>query len=216
MEPTKAHGALATRPDRWRHVPNAGVLRALLPRPDPLGRRAGEALDAAGSLRRLASQTEVEWRAAGLTAADCEVLGAALELAERLRQEALPMGQQFESPEQIFRHFHPLLRDEKRELFLVALLDARHRVLRHEVVSIGSLTSSIVHPREVFLPAIRESACAVVLVHNHPSGDARPSDEDVAVTGRLRRASEVLGIRILDHVVIGDAEYTSLREQGLL
>ena len=109
-----------------------------------------------------------------------------------------------------------MLRDKKREIFLVVLLDARHRMLREEVVSEGSLTSSIVHPREVFLPAVRESAGAVVLVHNHPSGDPRPSEEDVAVTRRLVRASELLGIRVLDHVIIGDGRYASLRQEGLM
>jgi DNA repair protein RadC len=96
------------------------------------------------------------------------------------------------------------------------LLDARHRVLGEEIVSEGSLTTSIVHPREVFLPAVRESAGAMVLVHNHPSGDPRPSDEDVAVTRRLVHAAELLGIRVLDHVIVGDGVYASFKETGLM
>ena len=90
------------------------------------------------------------------------------------------------------------MRDEKREVFLVVLLDARHRVIEEKVISIGSLTSSIVHPREVFAPAVRASAGAMVLVHNHPSGEPSPSEDDIAVTRRLERAAELLGIRILE------------------
>jgi DNA repair protein RadC len=132
-------------------------------------------------------------------------------MTERLRR-----GVPFASPRQIFEHYHALLRDLKREVFAVVLLDARHRVMCHEVVSEGSLTQSIVHPREVFLPAVRESAGAVVLVHNHPSGDPSPSDEDVAVTRRLVHASELLGIRVLDHVIVGDGCYASFQEAGLM
>jgi DNA repair protein RadC len=132
-------------------------------------------------------------------------------MGERMRPGVL-----FANPRQIFEHFHGVLRDRKREMFLVVLLDARHRILREEIVSEGSLTSSIVHPREVFLPAVRESAGAVVFVHNHPSGDPRPSEEDVAVTRRLVDASELLGIRVLDHVIVGDGSYASFKEEGLL
>ncbi len=180
------------------------------------GAFAERVMETAGTLRRLARQTEPEWREAGLDEASCATLSAALELARRLCDEPLVIGAHFASPRQIYEHFRLRLRDEKREMFFVVLLDARHRVLCEEVISIGSLTSSIVHPREVFLPAIRESASAVVLIHNHPSGDARPSEEDIAVTGRLRRAAELIGITILDHLVIGDTEFTSLREQGVL
>jgi DNA repair protein RadC len=101
-------------------------------------------------------------------------------------------------------------------MFLVILLDARHRIMREEIVSEGSLTSSIVHPREVFMPAVRESAGAIVFVHNHPSGDPQPSDEDIAVTRRLVHAADLLGIRVLDHVIVGDGTYASFKEAGLL
>ena len=96
------------------------------------------------------------------------------------------------------------------------LLDARHRVLRSEVVSQGTLTASLVHPREVFRPALRDSAAALVLVHNHPSGDPTPSAEDREVTTRLAKAGEILGIRVLDHVVVAERGFRSLREQGVL
>ena len=96
------------------------------------------------------------------------------------------------------------------------LLDGRHRLLRHELVSQGTLTASLVHPREVFRPALRESAAALLLVHNHPSGDPTPSAEDREVTARLVRAGELLGIPVLDHVVVAERGWSSLRESGWL
>ena len=147
---------------------------------------------------------------------EADWLRGVFELARRVMDARIPAGAPFLSPRQIFDHFHARMRDRKREMFLVVLLDARHRVLREEIVSEGSLTTSIVHPREVFCAAVRESAGAVVLVHNHPSGDPAPSEEDVAVTRRLVQASELIGIRILDHVIVGDGCYTSFKEAGLL
>ncbi|MGH7163739.1 MAG: RadC family protein, partial [Planctomycetota bacterium] len=165
----------------------------------------------------LATRTWGELRGTpGIGGAQASRLVALFALAKRIMGERLRAGEQFANPRQIFDHYHAVLRDKKREMFLVVLLDARHRILREEVVSEGSLTSSIVHPRDVFAPAVRESAGAVVLVHNHPSGDPRPSDEDVAVTRRLVHASELLGIRVLDHVIVGDGAYASFKEAGLL
>jgi DNA repair protein RadC len=98
----------------------------------------------------------------------------------------------------------------------VILLDARHRVLRSEMISQGTLTASLVHPREVFRPALRDAAAALVLVHNHPSGDPTPSAEDREVTARLASAGEILGVRVLDHIVVAERGFCSLREQGEL
>ena len=110
-------------------------------------------------------------------------------------------------------HFAPL----DREQFVVLALDGKNNILGFNVVSTGSLTSALVHPREVFKPAILENAAAVILVHNHPSGDATPSDEDKAITARLKQAGELLGIKVLDHVVIGDHDhYVSFADTHLL
>jgi DNA repair protein RadC len=183
----------------------------------PARGRALDLLARHGPLRRLATRSASELRSVpGIGRAQAARLVALFALARRLVGERMRPGALFVNPRQIFEHYHGPLRDKKKELFLVVLLDARHRVLRDEVVSEGSLTSSIVHPREVFAPAVRESAGAVVFVHNHPSGDPRPSDEDVAVTRRLLHASELLGIRVLDHVIVGDGEYASFKEAGLL
>jgi DNA repair protein RadC len=170
-----------------------------------------------GSLRRLATRAPRELaEGAGIDDKEATRLAALFGLSRRLMGERLRQGMLFANPRQIFDHYHGVLRDKKREMFLVVLLDARHRVLGEEIVSEGSLTTSIVHPREVFLPAVRESAGAMVLVHNHPSGDPRPSDEDVAVTRRLVHAAELLGIRVLDHVIVGDGVYSSFKETGLM
>lgn len=105
---------------------------------------------------------------------------------------------------------------EKRENFLVLLLNARHEVMFVETVSVGSLNASIVHPREVFRPAVVQSAASVVLVHNHPSGDPEPSEEDLSITKRLVEVGDLLGIGVLDHVVVGSRGVVSFRSRQLL
>ncbi len=113
---------------------------------------------------------------------------------------------------------HPLLREEfrglDRERFLALYLDTRHRVAAAETVSIGSLNASLVHPREVFKPAVAMSAAAVIVAHNHPSGDPSPSGDDLDLTARLDRCGDLLGIALLDHLVVGDEEIISIREYG--
>ena len=104
-----------------------------------------------------------------------------------------------------------------REVFAVALLTIRHRVIGLHTVSVGCLTSSLVHPREVFKPAILAGAAALLLAHNHPSGDPEPSAEDIALTRRLVSAGQLLGIEVLDHLILGESgRYVSLRERGVL
>jgi DNA repair protein RadC len=107
------------------------------------------------------------------------------------------------------------LKDKKKEYFLALLLDTRNRLIKAAEISVGSLDSSIVHPREVFKEAISASAAAVIFVHNHPSGDPEASEDDVNLTKRLAEAGEVVGIEVLDHIIIGDNKYTSLKRDGL-
>jgi DNA repair protein RadC len=107
--------------------------------------------------------------------------------------------------------------ESDREVFVIAMLTVRHRVLGLHTVSVGCLTSSLVHPRECFKPAILAGACALVIAHNHPSGDPEPSAEDVALTRRLASAGTLLGIEILDHLVLGEGgRFVSLKERGVL
>ncbi len=178
---------------------------------------ASELLNLHGGLRRVSQANGAELaRSPGIGPAKSASILAALEIGRRLERRRLVVGTAMRGPVDIFRHFQPELRDLRQERFVVVLLDARHRVMRTEVVSQGTLTASLVHPREVFRPALRDAAAALVLVHNHPSGDPTPSREDREVTIRLSRAGEILGVRVLDHVVLAERGYCSLREEGLL
>jgi DNA repair protein RadC len=152
----------------------------------------------------------------GVGEAKAAQLKAALELGKRTIAGPLTKGKKITSSRDLFTHYHPTLRDLRHEVFKVVLLDAKHAILRDTTVSEGSLTLSIVHPREVFTLAVKESAAAVIFLHNHPSGDPTPSQEDRVLTARLVSAGEVLGIQVLDHLVIGDGRYVSFADQGWL
>ena len=116
----------------------------------------------------------------------------------------------------VYNLYHDRFRDEKQEHFLAIILDTKHRILREVLVSKGTLNGSIVHPREVFAPAIRERAASVLVIHNHPSGDPAPSHEDIEITRRLREAGELIGIPLLDHVILGADSFISLRDQNVI
>ena len=152
----------------------------------------------------------------GVGEAKAAQLKAALELGKRALASPLSKGMKITSSRDLFEHFHPTLRDLRHEIFKVILLDAKHAIVREATVSEGSLTLSIVHPREVFTMAVKESAAAVIFLHNHPSGDPTPSQEDRVLTARLVSAGDVLGIRVLDHIVVGDGRYVSFADQGWL
>jgi len=126
----------------------------------------------------------------------------------------LPPSNRFTSPLQIFELFS-FLNQETKEYFITLHLDGKNRIVCIDEVSVGSLNQSIVHPREVFKTALLSSAAAIVLLHNHPSGDPTPSREDREITRRLKEGGDLLGIRVLDHIIVGDT-YMSFVEQGLL
>jgi len=117
---------------------------------------------------------------------------------------------------EVYAAFRSRFEVADREEFLAVSLDGKNRSLGFNVVSVGSLTASLVHPREVYKAAILANAAALLVVHNHPSGDPTPSTEDMAITARLKHAGEILGINLLDHVVIGDGRYVSFADDGLL
>lgn len=150
----------------------------------------------------------------GLGPARAAQLLAAAELGRRLWPdgEAAPLVR---GPEQIYELTRDI-RAANREHFVGFYLNSRHQVLRRDIISIGSLNASIVHPREVYLPAIALSAASLVLAHNHPSGDPTPSEEDLAITRRLHEAGRLLGIELVDHVVVARDAYASFRERRLL
>ena len=152
----------------------------------------------------------------GIGSAKSAQLKASLEMGHRMGRETWKVGESLGSPENVFRHFQNRFRKAKRESFYVVLLTNKNRKIRDVKISEGSLTASLVHPREVYNPVIRESAAAVLFVHNHPSGDPTPSQEDLEITRRLKEVGEVMGIRVLDHVVIGHDRYFSFSDRGIL
>lgn len=139
---------------------------------------------------------------------------AVVELVRRFLSEEAPTGPSFRSAADVFARYRYLIADSPVEVFLALLLDVKHRFLRDARVSVGILDGSLIHPREVFAPAVGERAGAIILVHNHPSGDPAPSPEDREVTRRLRAAGGIVGIPVLDHVIIGSRAFYSFREES--
>ena len=143
-------------------------------------------------------------------------LQAAIELARRLAVQQSAKIQMITGPEDVARYAMPHYRFEQKEHFAVLLLNTKNHVISMPEVSVGSLSASVVHPREVFRAAIDHAAAAMILLHNHPSGDPTPSREDIAVTERLVKAGKIMDIPVLDHVVLGRDRFISLKEKGLL
>ena len=152
----------------------------------------------------------------GIGIAKASQIKAAVELANRVEGYSESVGKvPLKTPEDIAGLVMGRLKDKKKEYFLAILLDTRNQLIRTAEISVGSLDSSIVHPREVFKEAISASAASVIFVHNHPSGDTEASEDDIALTKRLAQAGEIVGIDVLDHIIIGGKSYTSLKRQGL-
>ncbi|MEZ4650724.1 MAG: DNA repair protein RadC [Candidatus Eisenbacteria bacterium] len=151
----------------------------------------------------------------GLGTARAAQLMAALEMGRRVYGRAGALGRPIRTPADAFpliQHFARV----QREHFLAVMLNTRHLPLGVEIISIGSLSTSIVHPREVFRPAISAGAASLILAHNHPSGDPSPSEDDLEITQRLRRVGELVGIEILDHLILGAGTPFSMKEAGLI
>lgn len=170
-----------------------------------------------GSLRRLGTAEPAELRELpGIGPAGAAKIAAALELGRRLATEPASRGDRIRGPGDVFRRLGPLLRDRRQEEFWVLYLDSQNRVLSERRVTVGLLNSSLVHPREVFAPAIARAAASLILAHNHPSGDPDPSPEDLDVTVQMVESGRLLGIPVRDHIVLGDTTFVSLLERGLM
>lgn len=141
---------------------------------------------------------------------------AALELGRRVAASPAAERPVIRTPDDAAAVVMENFRHLDREHFGVLVLNTKHQVLAHDRVSVGTLNSSSVHPREVFKNAVRRNAAALVLVHNHPSGDPTPSRQDIELTRRLVEAGQIMGIEILDHIIVGDNKYTSFKAEGLL
>jgi DNA repair protein RadC len=152
----------------------------------------------------------------GIGPAKASQLKAAIELAHRLESNSGINGKTLvKTPEDVFSLLQARLRDKKKEYFLAILLDTRNQLIKTAEISVGSLDSSIVHPREVFKEAVAASAASVIFVHNHPSGDVAASEDDIALTKRLAQAGEIMGVTVLDHIIIGGKNCASLKRLGL-
>jgi DNA repair protein RadC len=172
-----------------------------------------------GGLRALDAASIAELRQMkGIGPAKATTIKAALELGRRLSGEPAQRNFKVTSPQDLVNYFRPRLQHLRKEVFKAVLLNTKHQVLKDVTVSEGSLSASLVHPREAFLPAIKESAAAVIFLHNHPSGDPTPSTEDRELTVRLAEVGQLVGINVLDHIIIGSGTpgYISFRDAGWL
>ena len=151
----------------------------------------------------------------GIGPAKAAQLKAVVELSRRIFAVKEGAKKVINSPRDVVALLTPELKFLKQEVFHLVLLDNRNQVIATPCISRGSLTSSIVHPREVFKEAVRRSSAAIILAHNHPSGVAEPSNKDYNITERLIDAGKIIGINVLDHIIIGEEEYTSMKEQGI-
>jgi DNA repair protein RadC len=136
------------------------------------------------------------------------------EIAARYGEKRI-VGQSFKSARQVYEHFHVRLGTAKQEEFHVLILDIKHQVIHEKMITLGTLNQSLVHPREIFAPAIELRAASVILIHSHPSGETKPSKQDIEITKRLSKAGEIMGIKVLDHVIIGD-NYFSFVDDGIM
>lgn len=214
------HKVLRPRERLWRYgagkLSNSELLAIIL----RTGRRGENAVELANRIlkrygrARLPEVTAQDLKeVAGLGFAKAAEIAAVFELGRRLLKGK--RSTLYLNPRDVWKALHGI-RDNKKEHFAVFFLDARSEEIRREVVSIGTLTESLVHPREVFEPAVRHLASHIIAAHNHPSGDAEPSAEDAKITKRLVECGRVLGIELVDHVIVTKAGFFSFRENGLI
>lgn len=142
---------------------------------------------------------------------------AAFELSRRIQSQSKWFNEKkITSPSDVADIFIPMLRDEMKEKFVVVCLSSSNKIIRHEIISVGNLNSSVVHPREVFKTAIDNNSASVILIHNHPSGNPEPSNEDLTITKKLVESGKILDIPVFDHIIIAGNSYTSFVERRLI
>lgn len=170
-----------------------------------------------GSAQDLAHATLEEIRRAGkISLRQAEKVFYALQLGKQVCSVPLQPGERFSSSRDLYQRYRARFFSAQKEHFFSLHLNSKNQLIREVLVSIGSLSTSVVHPREVFAPAVRDSSAALIFMHNHPSGDPSPSREDRECTQRLTHAGQILGIRVLDHIVMGHNDYYSFADAGLL
>ena len=178
---------------------------------------ARELLDRYESLKGLFSRSPSELTTIkGIGPAKAAILSAAFELVRRIQSEKNTDKPYFKRAFDVANHFLPLMRDLRKEVFKVLLLNRANRLIKEVFISEGTLDASIVHPREVFREALLEPAAGVILIHNHPSGNPTPSEEDLRITKQLVEAGRLLGIRVIDHIILAGENYRSFADEGLI
>lgn len=151
-----------------------------------------------------------------ITKLKASIISAVFELSKRHASTRNDESIKINNPATAFEYLHPLLRDEKVEHFVVLLLDTKNKLIKSVTTSTGSLNANIVHPREVYKAAIVNNAASIIVAHNHPSGNPNPSQNDIDITRKLREVGLITGIEFLDHVIIGNSKYVSLKEKNLI
>ena len=152
----------------------------------------------------------------GIGLAKATQIKAALEVGKRMASTRSGNNKKMTTSRAFVDYFAPFMKNLRKEMVKVALLNSKLHIVKDIVVSEGSVDASIVHPREVMIPAIRESATKIVLIHNHPSGDPTPSPADIEITHRVYKAGEIIGIKLLDHIIIGGTEFYSFADEGMI
>ena len=176
-----------------------------------------ELLERFESLHKLFSRTPSElMKVKGIGAAKAALLSATFELVRRTQSQGDGGTPVFKRSGDVARYYAPLLRDLRREVFRVLLLNRANRLIKEVSISEGTLEASLVHPRDVFREALLEPAAGIILLHNHPSGNPSPSEEDLRLTRQLVEAGRLLGVRVYDHIILGGENYQSLADEGLL
>lgn len=178
---------------------------------------ANELVSSFGCLRKLSEATVEELcQVKGIGQAKAIQLKACFTLGTRLSQQKQCAKYRIDNPVHAYNLVKEEMETEKREVFAIIMIDVKGYVINHEIISIGTLSNALIHPREVFYPAIRHKAMSIVLAHNHPSGDPTPSPQDLEITATLIEVGKLIGIHVNDHIIIGDSTYVSLRQKGLV
>ena len=178
---------------------------------------ARELLDRYESLQKVFSRSPSELATVkGIGSAKAAILSAAFELVRRIQSRKDADRPVFKRSSDVAGHYLPLMRDLRKEVFKVLLLNRANRFIKEVFISEGTLDASVVHPRDVFREALLEPAAAIILIHNHPSGNPSPSEEDLRMTRQLVEAGRLLGIRVYDHIILAGESYRSLADEGLL
>jgi DNA repair protein RadC len=179
---------------------------------------ARDIISSEGNLANLATRTlDSLQKVDGIGKDKAATLAAAFEISRRiLSQSKWFSNKKIASPQEVAEIFIPILRDETKEKFIVVCLSSANKIIKHETISVGNLNSSIVHPREIFKVAIDCSSASVILIHNHPSGNPDPSNEDIAITKKIVGAGKIMDIPVYDHLIIAGETYTSFVEKRLI